>query len=269
MKDHAKFTAEIAKGINIKESNVELKLLIPLKSAQEHLIFLSSNQGEKVNVFLGDPQVSFDFGDEDPMYQKLTGRFVTTDSSGIVTRVEKPDGHEEDENQQTLFDQNPEQEGDSAAGEPEGDDDSNPNQSGSGLDEEVPDWMKGVDGEGEMDFTEDGGSQEPSDSEGELTDYEQEIMGESSGDQPEGTQDVAGDVEISKEALEEFILANRPTCPDLETDLDFPALLEKRRSGDTWMGISKEIGIPSSQLNAKFRKYKDHVKKIMKDGGAA
>lgn len=79
--------------------------------------------------------------------------------------------------------------------------------------------------------------------------------------------DGAGDVEISNEAVEEYILQNRPVFPD--ADLDFPALVEQRRNGETWMGISREIGIPSSQLSSKFRKYKDYVKKLMKDGGAA
>lgn len=81
------------------------------------------------------------------------------------------------------------------------------------------------------------------------------------------SNDATGDVEISNEAVEEYILQNRPVLPG--ADLDFPALVEQRRNGATWMGISREIGIPSSQLNSKFRKYKDYVKKLMKDGGAA
>ncbi len=264
MEDYAKFTAEIAKGISIKETNVELKLLIPLKEAQKHLVFFSSNQGEQVHVFLGDPQASFDFGDEDPMYQKLTGRYVTTDSSGVVTKVEKLDGEDEDENQQTLFGKESEQEGDSAGGDEQecatpagGEDVGDPEQAGSEnrLDEDLPGWMTdGDDAGGEMEFTESGSGQEPDDSKDELTDYEREVMGEA---------------EISKEALEDFIIKNRPTFADLDVDLDFPTLLEKRRNGETWMGISKEIGIPSSQLNSKFRKYKDHVKKLMNGGGAA
>ncbi|GIO36232.1 hypothetical protein J41TS12_10930 [Paenibacillus antibioticophila] len=264
--DHAKFTAEIAKGINIKESNVELKLLIPLKAAQDYLIFLSSNQGEKVNVFLGDPQGSFDFGDdeEDAMYQKFTGRYETTDSSGVVTKVEKPDGQEDDENQQTLFGQ--ELEGDPAANEPEGDapegdGDSDPDQAGSGLDEEVPDWMKGIDDRGEMEFADDGSSQDPTTPEDELTDFEREIMGDSAGDQ----QDDAA--EISKEQLEQYILQNRPAFPDME--FNFPELLEKRYQGTTWLTLSKELGVSSGQLSTKFKKYKEEVEKLMKGNGVA
>ena len=246
--DHAKFTAEIVKDFKTGD-NVDLRLKIPLKQAMPYLIFLAQHQGKEVNVFLGDPQMAFDFeDDEDAMYQKFTGRYVTTDSSGVVTKVENPDG-EDDEDQQTLFGQELEQESDSDS-----------DQAGSGLDEEVPDWMKGIDDRGEMEFTDDGSSQESGDSD-ELTDYEQEIMGDSSSDQ----QGAAA--EISKEQLEEYILQNRPVIPDME--LDFPNLLEKRHQGSTWLSISKELGIPSSQLSTKFKKYKEEVEKLMKGDGAA
>ncbi|MEK5162042.1 hypothetical protein NYE69_06825 [Paenibacillus sp. FSL R5-0527] len=259
MEDYAKFTAEIAKGINIKESNVELKLLIPLKSAQEHLIFLSSNQGEKINVFLGDPQGSFDFGDEDPMYQKLTGRFVTTDQSGVVTKVEKPEGQEDDENEQTLFGQDLENEDGSTAGEQEGaapaggEDAGDPGQTelGSGLGENVPEWMTdgGDSVEGEMDFTDDGGQHDPE-------------AGTPAGGDP------AGEVEIGKEELEEYILNQQPVFEDIP--FDFPQLLKRRKSeGKTWMQIAQEAGVSSSQISSKYSEYKKRVTKMMKDGGAA
>lgn len=260
--NHAEFMAEIAKGINIKESNVELKLLIPLKSAQEHLIFLSSNQGEQVHVFLGDPQVSFDFGDEDPMYQKLTGRYVTTDGSGVVTKVENPDGQEDDENQQTLFGQDLEQQGDFAGGEQLGEapaggvDAADPEQAGSenGLGEDLPEWMTDEGNAGrEMDFTDNSNSQESDNPEDDLTDYELEIMGEA---------------EISKEALEEFIINQAPTFEDIP--FDFPTLLKKRKEeSKTWMQIAKEAGVPSSQISSKYSLYKKRVEKLMRDGGAA
>lgn len=48
------------------------------------------------------------------MYQKYTGRYVTVDSSGVVTKAEKPDGEEKDENQQKLFNQGSKHEDDGA-----------------------------------------------------------------------------------------------------------------------------------------------------------
>ncbi|WP_127550574.1 hypothetical protein [Paenibacillus amylolyticus] len=72
--EFAKFTAEVAKGIKIG-SDVEVKLLIPLKSAVPFLEFLSNSQGQDVMVHLGDPQAAFDFEDQesDPMYNTWTG----------------------------------------------------------------------------------------------------------------------------------------------------------------------------------------------------
>lgn len=275
MADHAKFTAEISKGINIKESNVEVKLLIPLKSAQQHLIFLSSNQGEKVNVFLGDPQVSMNFSDEeeDAMYKKFTGRYVTTDGSGIVTEVEEKD---EDQNQATLFDENGQpvivSEGqETGEGEqPEGADQQDGEGTGAtgtegegtGLNDELPEWMRDSEGQ-EMNFTDDGQGDSVT-----APEDQDPPAGETEPGQDEGQQEgTVVSSEITKEQIEEYILQQKPIFPDI--DLDFPVLVEKRRNGSTWLSLSKELGIPSSQLNTKFKKYKDKVKDLMQGAGVA
>ncbi|MUG45501.1 hypothetical protein GNP95_10925 [Paenibacillus woosongensis] len=246
MKNHAKFTAEIAKGISIKETNVEVKLLIPLKSAQEHLVFLSSNQGEKINVFLGDPQAALDFGeDEDAMYQKYTGRYVTTDSSGVVTKVEKPDGEEEDENQQQLFE----------AGLEQGDDEPDEyeqellNAMDQQNNSDIPDWMQDEStSDQEMDFGE-----------------QSEQNGEPSHEAAVDSETVP---EVDKKQLEEFILKEQPMFEDIP--FDFPQFLKRRKEeGKTWIEIAKEAGVPSSQINSKYVVYKKRVTKMMKDGGAA
>lgn len=78
----------------------------------------------------------------------------------------------------------------------------------------------------------------------------------------------SSDEEISKEDLEQFILNERPTFDELP--LGFPLFLEKHlNEGKTWSEISRIAGIPSSQLQSKWRKYKEMVTKMMKDGGAA
>lgn len=102
-KDFAKLTGELAKGIKFGESTVEIKLTFPLKAALPHLVFLSNNQGDELNVFLGDPQMAFDFEeDEDEAYKLYQGgRRVTADASGVVTTVEQPD-EQKDENQAEL-----------------------------------------------------------------------------------------------------------------------------------------------------------------------
>ncbi|WP_215164216.1 hypothetical protein [Paenibacillus sp. ISL-20] len=74
--------------------------------------------------------------------------------------------------------------------------------------------------------------------------------------------------EISKEELEQFILKERPSYEDIP--LDFPLFLEKRlNEGKTWVEISKIAGIPSSQIQPKWKKYKEMVTKMMRDGGSA
>jgi len=272
IKNFAKFTATMGKGIKVGDSDVEIKMTLPLKVVQENFLFLSTNQGEKINVFLGDPQAALDFGDdEEDMYRPWTGRRVTTDASGVVTSVEQSD-EQKDENQAEL----------------------DLDESGSEGSTEHSDRLA-------EDPAEDPASAEDSD---ELNEYEKEIMGE--GSTQEGSvlpqwmqeqqheesgsqemnfeendqkQDVDGasdtevsqaysDEEISKEDLEQFILKERPAFDEIP--LDFPLFLEKRlNEGKTWSEISRIAGITSSQLQPKWRKYKEMVTKMMKDGGAA
>lgn len=269
-KDFAKLTGELAKGIKLGESSIEIKLTFPLKAALPHLVFLSNNQGEELNVFLGDPQMSFDFDEEDDDAYKLYmgGRQVTADASGVVTSVEQP---EKDENQAELD-----------------------------LDESGSEGSAEHSGGQAEDST---GDQPPVDDGDELNDYEKEVMGEGSkqegSDLPEwmheqheqsGGQEMSfedadqdpetnenfeteesrtpSDQEISKEELEQYILKERPSFEDIP--LDFPLFLEKRlNEGKTWVEISKIAGVPSSQLQPKWKKYKEMVTKMMKDGGAA
>ncbi|EGG36235.1 hypothetical protein [Paenibacillus sp. HGF5] len=78
----------------------------------------------------------------------------------------------------------------------------------------------------------------------------------------------SNDEEINKDELEQFILNERPTFDELP--FDFPMFLEKRlNEGKTWSEISRIAGITSSQLQPKWRRYKEMVTKMMKDGGAA
>ncbi|WP_456289704.1 hypothetical protein M1D70_09285 [Paenibacillus sp. AK002] len=273
VKNYAKFTAEIQKGINIKGSDVEMKLLIPLKAAQPYLNFLSNSQGNEVNIFVGNPQMAFDFEeDEDDAYKLYQGgRRVTADASGVVTTVEQPD-EQKDENQAEL----------------------DLDESGSEGSAEHSDGQ-----------AEDPAGDPPPEESDELNDYEKEIMGEGStqggpdlpewmqeqqqADKPDGNEmtfegadqepaangnseteegQVSSDEEISKEDLEQFILIERPTFDELP--FDFPMFLEKRlNEGKTWSEISRIAGITSSQLQPKWRKYKEMVTKMMKDGGAA
>lgn len=273
VKNFAKFTATMGKGIKVGDSDVEIKLTLPLKVVQENFLFLSTNQGEKINVFLGDPQMAFDFDeDEDDAYKIYQGgRRVTADASGVVTTVEQPD-EQKDENQVELDLDESGSEGsaessDGQAEDPAGD------PPPVVEEDELNDYEKEVMGEGS--------TQEGSD----LPEWMQEQQQEQSGGQEMSFEDAdqepaanenseteesqaSNDEEISKDELEQFILNERPTFDELP--FDFPMFLEKRlNEGKTWSEISRIAGITSSQLQPKWRKYKEMVTKMMKDGGAA
>lgn len=235
--DYAKFTGEIAKGIKIGESLVEVKLNIPLKAALPHLMFLSNNQGQEVFVHLGDPQASFDFGEDDDMYRKWIGHRVTADSSGVVTNIERTETDEEkDENQTELFQEDGQEH--HVVEEVTGDENVS---TVNGVDHpycdnyDLPEWMKeeetAVSGEPEMEFGEDGAEPEQSS-------------------------------EIDKDALEQYILKERPSFPDMP--LDFPNFFElKRNQGATWREIANSVGMTTGQLTSKLTKYKERVREQM------
>lgn len=277
IKDYAKFSATVAKGIKVGDTEVEIKLLLPLKVMQENFLFLSSNQGEKINVFMGDPQAAFDFGEEDgEIYREVTGRRVTTDASGVVVDIEQRE--ESDPNQVLLFDH----EGESGAagkgseaeetndaghteGQPEEQQEGSENEhehadqvQGESLE---PKWLNGAGDSSSVEVKEGGFA--TGENAGE------EKQGE--GQDPEGTD---APEEVSKAALESFILTSRPVYDDIEIDgtpIVFPELLQERlEQNKTWKEIAQEKEVSPSVLSAKWAAYKKRVeRKMMKGGGGA
>ena len=270
IKNFAKFTATMGKGIKVGDSDVEIKLTLPLKVVQENFLFLSTNQGEKINVFLGDPQVALDFGDdEEDMYRPWTGRRVTTDASGVVTSVEQSD-EQKDENQVELdFEESGEgatEHSDGKAEDPAGD--PPPAEESAELNDEKEIMGEGSTQEGSdlPEWMQEQQHEEKSDGQ-EMT-FEDSDQDTATDGVSEAEETQAFDEEISKEELEQFILKERPSFEDIP--LDFPLFLEKRlNEGKTWVEISKIAGIPSSQIQPKWKKYKEMVTKMMRDGGAA
>ncbi|MGF6354039.1 hypothetical protein ABIE27_001949 [Paenibacillus sp. 4624] len=271
-----KFSAEVAKGISVGTKDVTIKLLIPLAAVESKLSALAKMQEKEIMVYLGDPQGAFDFDEEerDPMYNPWNGgRRVTTDSSGVVTKIEGQD-EEKDENQAELFKgegSSPDQQGDGEGAEQA--------ENGSEVSQE---------GEGER-ISEKGTGEPPTD---DTPDWLNEGGGDESGskvmefnsDDSEGDQQPPADenppaddkevvaTEIDKETLELFILNKRPIFDDIkfaDVPADFPSLLEQRKvNGKTWLEISKEINIPSAQISSKYGAYKKRVTKMMQDGVA-
>ncbi|WP_136604644.1 hypothetical protein [Paenibacillus dokdonensis] len=276
-KDFAKFMATTDKKIVFGDKDVELKLTIPHKVAQANLQFLTSSLNKEIHVILGDPQVAFDFDDEgEDMYKPyIGGRQVTADASGVVTSIQQSE-ESKDENQVELFDSAGESEEDgdqkdqqceNREGEPPAEDELNDyekeimGESEAGAESDLPEWMresndqKEDSGSGEMNF----------ETEKETDQSEKKESTENNGEPDAGAQH---DPDIEKSVIEQYILENRPSFPDLP--LDFPDLYEKRRNqGLTWGNIAREIGMTTGQLNAKLNKYREAVKKQMIDGGAA
>lgn len=312
MKDYAKFTAKIAKGMKVGEKDVELKLLIPLKVMQENFLFLSSKQEQDVNIFLGDPQAAFDFDDEDgEVYRAVTGRRFMTDASGVVTSLERP----EDPDQAKLFDP---EDGDPDEGEGDQQDDeggqegaevpdagedpdnepgtsdleerneeppANPQYSisedddaalmqemeGSAgehrlIDQDAPDWMQET-GEGgsreqEVQFESDGAEEPESNAE--------QAQGDAASADGQDKEEPAA---VDKDALDAFILTERPVFPEVEfggKPLPFADLLENRLSGNkTWRDVANENGMSSGQLSTRWTEYKKLAAKKMQGGGGA
>ncbi|MGF6357124.1 hypothetical protein ABIE27_005063 [Paenibacillus sp. 4624] len=280
--DMVKFTAEVAKGISVGTKEVTIKLLIPLAAVESMLSSLAKMQEKEVMVYLGDPQGSFNFEDEedrDPMYRTYDGgRRVTTDSSGVVTKIEGQGEPDQDENQAQLFgpaeapidQEQPTGDGQESDNEkeqltvpPTGGDDpgSDDDPYGDNDDNDIPDWMKeGGDESGsrEMEFNSD-------DSEGD----QQPPANQNDNGQTDSEKDNAA--EISKEELEQFILAQRPIFEDIklaDSPADFPALLQMKNEGKTWLEISREMKVPSSQISSKLNVYKKRVTKMIQDGVA-
>lgn len=272
-----KFSAEVAKGISVGTKEIVIKLLIPLAAAESMLSSLAKLQEKEVMVYLGDPQGAFDFDDEerDPMYNPWnSGRRVTTDSSGVVTQIEKPGSEpEHDENQAQLFgpaEPPIDQEQPTEDGQETGEGDDKPTVPPTGADDPSSDSDDPYgDDDGTPSWINEGGGDQSGSKEMDFS------SGDSEGDQPPSNpQHVTQEdppAEIGKEELELFILNQRPIFDDIklaDAPADFPALLQQRNEGKTWMEISKEINVPSGQISTKYGAYKKRVTKMMQDGVA-
>ncbi|MGD0032520.1 hypothetical protein SLT67_14225 [Paenibacillus illinoisensis] len=275
--EFVKFTAEVAKGISVGTKDVTIKLLIPLAAVESKLSALAKMQEKEVIVYLGDPQAAFEFEDEDdrdPMYNTWNGgRRVTTDASGVVTRIEGNGEEERDENQAELFNEEgkqPEQQEEDGNSAEQSEEASQEQTEGEGqkTDEEgaeaseqqpsedyvtepndpygdnIPEWMK-------------------NNSQGQSEPKEMDFTSEETEGGPEGASG-----EIDKDALEQYIITERPTFPDMP--LDFPNLFEQKRDqGVTWREIANSVGLTSGQFSSKLTKYKERVKEAMAGSGVA
>jgi hypothetical protein len=80
------------------------------------------------------------------------------------------------------------------------------------------------------------------------------------GGQEGGSNEFSG-AKDDKEALEQYILDRRPHFEDLP--YDFPTLLARKRTGETWLKISSSIGVTSGTLSTAWGKYKEKVRDLL------
>ncbi|WP_240421629.1 hypothetical protein [Paenibacillus periandrae] len=108
---------------------------------------------------------------------------------------------------------------------------------------------------------------------GELRDIPLDPLGDTDGDNDdpndlEHDSKGGGVTETNSDSLDldAYILKNKPSFEDIP--YDFPALLERRKGGETWMQIAASIGVTSGQLAAAWSKYKKRIKEERSNGAA-
>ncbi|MFC3802684.1 hypothetical protein [Cohnella sp. GCM10012308] len=164
------------------------------------------------------------------------------------------------EEQETDGDGEPAEKGTAESGDADGT--SEENASGSDIE------MEDGDGQGDQPAGSDqgeAGSGKPA--EDELSDWEREVMNgnDSKAATPAEPAAAAGPA-ASEEDIESYILTAKPTYPDIQ--YDFPSLLARRKSGETWLEIARSLGKSSGTLSAAWSKYKKRVAEERGHGAA-
>lgn len=243
MSNQAQFTAMVKKmATDDKKMVLSLELVGNIEPTS--LVKLVDMIGDKVTVNLGNPQMAMEF-DEDERERR--GLSVTTDQSGVVTQVsgdtedEHDDYHADTDDQQNEGSEGEGSEHDEQAGEEGGESSEDGEGSESNPEIQAPDTENG-----DTPDPEPQGQEEPNDN---TTDSNQE----------EDKQDAAA---IDKEALEAFILSGQAPVFD-EFTFDFPELLQRKKSGETWVIIAKSLGVSSTKVAAELREYKKRVAEHM------
>ncbi|CAI6087208.1 hypothetical protein [Cohnella sp. JJ-181] len=128
--------------------------------------------------------------------------------------------------------------------------------------------MEDGDGESEQHTGLNGGEAESGKAtEDELSDWEREVMtGNDPKANPSAEPAAAIQPAASEEDIESYILKAKPTYPDIQ--YDFPSLLARRKSGETWLEIARSLGKSSGTLSAAWSKYKKRVAEERGHGAA-
>ncbi|WP_301171061.1 hypothetical protein [Brevibacillus nitrificans] len=242
MSKHAQFTA-VVKKMATDDKKVVVNLEMVGKLDPYAMANIVDMVGDKVVVNLGNPQMAMYFDEDEREDRRLS---VTTDRSGVVTSVtvQEAEDNSDDENshdeEQAISD-------DEAAAE------------GEGAEPDTPTTDSESDGDEFAIFNENAEEEEDDSLPvfGETAEESQVSQAEES--EP---KDQVSDVTNDKEALENFILSGQAPVFD-DITFDFPTLLSRRRSGETWIKIAASINISSTKLQAAWSKYKKLVAEHM------
>ncbi|MED1800658.1 hypothetical protein [Brevibacillus porteri] len=240
MSNQAQFTAMVKKmATDDKKMVLSLELVGNIEPTS--LVKLVDMIGDKVTVNLGNPQMAMEFDENER--EERRGLSVTTDPSGVVTQVSGDTGDEYDTDYEDTDDL--EKDGDESEG-PEHNE-----QAGEEGDKSPED------GEG----SENTPIVQPEEFEEEQQSNDESKDNENDGDQgPDNQEDAAAT--IDKEALEAFILSGQAPVFD-EFTFDFPELLQRKKSGETWVIIAKSLGVSSTKVASELREYKKLVAEHM------
>jgi hypothetical protein len=307
MSEFAKFSATLGK-MTVGDTETKIELVLSMKEVQKNFMFLTNNQKNKVLVSLGDPQVSMNFSDEEkeepyrvyradqhglveqmdnnqgdllnPVAETLTDPYegkeivinemVGEDSVEFVDLIFPivngnallPDKYVNN----VLVEKLTHEDVITALGLTLA-----PLEDHAGIRYSVEQLINEFDGELRDIPAEVVGPADHYDDEDSLEDWEKEIMGETNDDQVLIEQ-IDADIEqkiVDAEPvdIDTYILTNKPVVEGIE--YDFPTLLQRKKSGETWMDLAKSLGIPSTQLSTAWSKYKKHVEKMLGNNGAA
>lgn len=228
----ANFKATI-KDFKKNGKQMELKLLISKEDINPYALMSALDMVDsKIHVYLGDPQMSFNFS-EDMNYPSRRLN-VVTDQSGVVTKVsgQSDDDHEDNDGLGPDGDEGEEYEQD------EGDEDEDSSDNEENTEES----------EGDTPDPEQQGHEEPEDN--------------TTGDDQDTEKQEDAAASIDKEKLEAFILSGQAPAFE-EIEFDFPTLLARRKAGETWIKIAPTVGTSSTKLQAAWSRYKKLVTEHM------
>ncbi|MFJ9497810.1 hypothetical protein [Brevibacillus centrosporus] len=242
MSKHAQFTA-VVKKMATDDKKVVVNLEMVGKLDPYAMANIVDMVGDKVVVNLGNPQMAMYFDEDEREDRRRLS--VTTDRSGVVTSVTAQEA-EDNSDDEKFRDEGGISDDDGAA-------------DGAGPESDSPETDPVSDGDEFAIFNET--------TEGEEDDSLPVFgeVSEESGDMDSG-ENVSVTPEavdtIDKEAVENFILSGQAPVFE-EITYDFPALLSRRRGGETWIKIAASINISSTKLQAAWSKYKKLVAEHM------